>query len=254
MKQPLRIFSALTFTAVLCAAQGGAVSTPGSPAVPAQNNAQNPETGKVASEAGKAVSEKDVPMSEQTRPNSGSPASPAGLEEGPASGAPTASPGKPSIKPYVIGALDILDIRVWNNPNVGGVFDVRPDGMISMPLVGEINADGLTVVGLRDIVKERLSGFLNSPEVNIQVLRILSKRYFVFGGVNHPGEFPLTGEIRLLDAFANCSGFKDFANTKKIYVLRGDKKFMFNYKDVSHGKHMEQNIVVQNGDRVFVPE
>jgi polysaccharide export outer membrane protein len=99
-----------------------------------------------------------------------------------------------------------------------------------------------------------LKEFLNSPEVDVQVLKVNSKRYFVYGGVGRPGEYPLVEETTVMDALSIVSGFKDFANKKKIYVLRGTQKFNFNYNEVSKGKNLEQNIQLQSGDRIFVPE
>jgi polysaccharide export outer membrane protein len=157
-------------------------------------------------------------------------------------------------KPYIIGALDVLDIRIWNDTKLTGIYDVRPDGMISMPLVGEIKADGLSVEDLTKAVTARVAAFVNIPEVNIQVVRYNSKKIYIYGGVNHPGEVPLTGEMTVMDVLSNCGGFKDFANPKKIYVLRGAQKLKFNYKEVSQGKNLDQNITLQNGDRIFVPE
>jgi polysaccharide export outer membrane protein len=160
-----------------------------------------------------------------------------------------------SSKPYVIGALDVLSITVWNDPKLSGFFDVRPDGMISMPLIGEMKADGLSVNELTALVKKKLNAtVMEDPEVNVQVAKINSKKFYIYGGCTRQGEFPLTGSMTVMDAFANCGGFKDFASLKKIYILRGTKQLPFNYKDVSHGKHMEQNIQIQNGDRIFVPE
>ena len=147
----------------------------------------------------------------------------------------------------------MLDIRVWNDAKLSGFFDVRPDGMMSMPLIGEFRAEGDTVAELRETILKKLNALMNAPEVNVQVAKINSKRYFIFGEVARSGEFPLITEITVLDALSNCGGFREFANPKKIYVLRGSKKLDFNYKDVSHGKHMEQNIVLESGDRIFVP-
>jgi polysaccharide biosynthesis/export protein len=167
------------------------------------------------------------------------------------------APGK---KPYVIGPMDVLVVTVWNNANLSGPKDVGPDGMISMPLIGEVKADGLTQKQLQDAIAERLkeAKFLNTPEVNVQVARVNSKRYFVYGEVGRTGEFPLIQETTVMDALSNVGGFRDFANPKKIYIQRvlpsgESKKFNFNYKDVSQGKHLEQNIVLENGDRIFVP-
>lgn len=171
-------------------------------------------------------------------------------KSGSASAAPSATPED---HPYIVGPLDVLEIRVWNDPKLSGMYPVRPDGMISMPLIGEIKADGLSVPGLSDTVRQKLNSVMNDPEVNIQVAKINSKRIFVFGGVLKPGEIPLYENMTVLDALSNV-GFKDFANPKKITVMRGTHIFHFNYKEVSKGKHMEQNIYLQNGDRIFVPE
>ena len=160
----------------------------------------------------------------------------------------------PTKPPYVIGPLDVLIVKVWNNPNLSGPVDVRSDGMLSMPLIGEIKADGLTSRQLKDTLTERLKSILITPEVDVQIAKINSKRYFVYGGVLRAGEFPLREATTVMDALSNVGGFRDFANTKKIYVLRGAQKFAFNYKDVSKGKNMEQNIPLQNGDRIFIPE
>ncbi len=158
-------------------------------------------------------------------------------------------------KPYVIGALDVLDIKVWNAPNLSGFSDVGSDGMISMPLIGELRADGMTKEQLTQLIRDKLAAtyFTVPPEVTVQVARVNSKKYYVHGEVNRPGEFQLLGPTTVLDAFATTGGFHDFANTKKIYILRGGKKLKFNYKEVSQGKKMEQNILIENGDHIFVP-
>jgi polysaccharide export outer membrane protein len=158
-------------------------------------------------------------------------------------------------KPYVIGPLDVLQIKVWNNPNLSGTVAVDSDGLISMSLIGEIKADGLTQRQLKDKIGERLRDFFNNnPDVDVTVLKVNSKRYFVYGGVGRGGEFPLVEETTVMDALANTAGFKDFANKKKIYIMRGTQRFNFNYLDVSKGKQLEENIVLQNGDRIYVPE
>ncbi len=173
-------------------------------------------------------------------------------------GAPPPPPPPPSTTAaYVIGALDVLEIKVWNDTRLSGIFDVRPDGMITMNLIGEMKADGLTVPELTQVVKRKLAESVmndDDPPVNIQVARINSKRYSILGGCLRSGEFPLVGNVSVLDALVNCGGFKEFANTKKIYVLRGTVKYPFNYKDAINGRRLEQNIYLQNGDRIIVPE
>ena len=157
-------------------------------------------------------------------------------------------------RPYIIGPLDVLEIRVWNDQKLSGMQDVATDGTISMQLVGILNANGLTVAELTVALKEKLSAVIIEPEVSVQVVRINSKKYSIHGGCARQGEFPLIGEVTILDAFANCGGFKDFANLKGIYVLRGSQRIKFNYRDVIRGKHMEQNIQLENGDRIVIPE
>lgn len=161
-----------------------------------------------------------------------------------------------SQKRYVIGPLDVLFIKVWNQPQLTGAVDVRPDGILSMSLIGELKADGLTAAQLKDAIQARLSDFLNNPEVDVQVAKVNSKRYFVYGGVGRPGEFPLIETTTLMDALSQVGGFKDFAKPNKITVQRGTQTFHFNYKDFIKGKNLDKNanIELQNGDRIFVPE
>jgi polysaccharide export outer membrane protein len=157
-------------------------------------------------------------------------------------------------KPYVIGALDVLQITVWNDPKLSAIYDVGPDGLVSMQLIGQFKADGLTQAQLIALIREKLAATaINDPEVNVQVLKMNSKKYYIYGGCARNGEFPLVGSMTFMDAFANCGGFKEFSNAKKIYILRGEQKIPFNYVDVSHGRHMEQNRRIRNGDRIFVP-
>jgi polysaccharide export outer membrane protein len=188
----------------------------------------------------------------QRPPEAAATRSPAPTPATDAAGTPTGADVKAK-KSYVIGPLDILDIRVWNDQKLSGIFDVRPDGVISMNLIGEIRADGLTVPELTKAIVAKLGDIMNSPEVNVQVARVNSKRYFIFGEVARGGEFPLVADTTVLEALSNTGGFREFANPKKIYVLRGTTKLKFNYKEVSQGKHMEQNLVLENGDKIFVP-
>lgn len=156
-------------------------------------------------------------------------------------------------KVYTIGPEDSLYVRVWHEPDLSGTLDVRPDGYISMQLIGEMKVDGMSLSELSAAITKRLQDFIKNPEVNVQLLRVNSKKYTIQGEVNRPGSYPLTGPVTILEALVNASGFRDFANTKKIYLLRGSQRFNFNYKQVSKGKNLEQNIQVQNGDQIFVP-
>jgi polysaccharide export outer membrane protein len=174
----------------------------------------------------------------------------ASATKAPANSSRAASGGKL----YLIGPLDVLYVRVWDNLNLTGPVDVRPDGMISMQLIGEMKADGLTAEQLKETITQRLTDYINNPVVDVQVAKINSKKFFIYGGVMRAGPFPLVGRTTVMDALASAGGFKDFANTKKIEVHRGSQKFLFNFKDVSKGKNLEQDIELENGDRIIVPE
>ena len=159
---------------------------------------------------------------------------------------------------YVIGVGDILSVNVWNEPDVTGKVPVRPDGMITMPLIGEIQASGVTPDKLQATIAQKLSEFVKQPSVTVVVEEMKSRGYNVMGEVQHPGLFTLDKPTRVLDALAQAGGFGDFAKTGKVYVLRRNpngstQKFPFNYKRVSQGRDIETNIELQPGDTVIVP-
>jgi polysaccharide biosynthesis/export protein len=239
----LKIVLALVCCAALCCAQADAPSAPatvqpGPAPASAPESSQNPAGQSAAGPASKTPGDQPPPSGKAEAP-------------GRVAGAKPAT-GR---KAYVIGALDVLTIKVWNNPNLSGLFSVDSDGMISMPLIGEIKADGLTTKQLKEKLVERLRDFFNNnPDVDVTVTKVNSKRFFVYGGVGRPGEYPLVQETTVMDALSSVGGFAPFGNRKKIYILRGTQKFNFNYNEVSQGKHMEQNIAIENGDRIFVPE
>ena len=153
---------------------------------------------------------------------------------------------------YVIGPEDVLFIKTWREPDFTLPAVVRPDGKITMPLIGELEAGTLTPQQLSTSIKEHLSKYMTNPDVNVFVQEVRSKKYYIDGEVNRPGPYPLITPIRVFEALSNGSGFRDFANQKDIRILRGDKIFHFNYKDVTRGKHLEQNIYVENGDHIIV--
>ncbi len=159
---------------------------------------------------------------------------------------------------YVIGIGDGLDINVWKEGELSKTVGVRPDGMITLPLMGEIKAVGLTPTQLQEQITAALSKELSDPQVTVIVVGVNSLSYNVMGNVAKPGYYPLTHTITILDAIALCGGFRDFAKEKKIYILRTDpngkqEKIYFNYKDVIKGRNMAQNILLQPRDTVVVP-
>jgi len=155
--------------------------------------------------------------------------------------------------PYEIGPEDILYLNVLHQPDVSQQLVVRPDGFVSVRFAGEIKANGLTTQQLADVVTEKLTQYFNHPEVNIQVLRINSKKYYVSGEVRKPGAYALSTPKTVLEALIEAGGTADFAKKKAIYILRGQQKIPFNLNDVTKGKHLEQNIKLVNGDVIMVP-
>ncbi|MGA2185242.1 MAG: polysaccharide biosynthesis/export family protein [Bryobacteraceae bacterium] len=154
---------------------------------------------------------------------------------------------------YLIGAEDVIYVLVWREPDLTGDKVVRPDGKISLPLVGEVQAAGLTPDQLGKDITAALTKLINSPEVTVSLLAVNSKRYYIDGEVNKPGEYKLVTPTTILEALSEAGGFREFAKTRKIRVLRGTDTLKFNYKEVSHGKKMEQNILLQSGDHIIVP-
>lgn len=156
-------------------------------------------------------------------------------------------------KTYVIGAEDGLFIQVWRENDFTRAVMVRPDGKITMPLIGEIQASGLTPDQLGASLDQALSKYLNHPQSSVTVTGVNSHKYYITGEVNRPGSYPLAVPTRMLEALSNAGGFRDFANRKKIVILRKGKRLNFNYKEVIKGKNQEDNIYLENGDYVIVP-
>jgi polysaccharide biosynthesis/export protein len=154
---------------------------------------------------------------------------------------------------YSIGPEDVLFVKVWREPDFTFPVAVRPDGKITVPLVGDVEAAGQTPIELTRHLADLLAKYLNHPDVNVFVTEVRSKKYYIDGEVNRPGSFPLVTPTTVLEALSHAGGFKDFANTKKIRVLRDGKVYYFNFKDVTNGKHLDENIAVENGDHIIVP-
>lgn len=165
---------------------------------------------------------------------------------------------KPHDAAYVIGSSDVLAITVWKEPEISRSIPVRPDGKISLPLVGELQAAGRTPLQLEQDISGKLKAYITNPDVNVMVQQINSEKYNVLGRVAKPGSYLLANTTTVLDAIATAGGFQDFAKQKGIYILRstpggGQTRLAFNYKDVIKGKHPEQNMKLQPGDTVVVP-
>lgn len=176
-----------------------------------------------------------------------------------ASGAGGTQPPKPSAevdaKSYVIGSDDELSIIVFENTGFNVPLEtVRPDGKITMPLIGELQAAGKTPEQLRDEIRDVLNkNYMNQPpHVSVIVVRVLSKNYYINGEVNKPGKYTLTVPTTVMQALVNAGGFRDFANKKNIKIQRGDQFFRFNYNEVAKGKNLKQNIYLQPDDQIYV--
>lgn len=154
---------------------------------------------------------------------------------------------------YKVGPADILMIKVWNEEKFTGPVVVHQDGKITLPLVGDLDAGGFTPHEIEATITKALSKELRKPIVTVTVQAVESKKYYLVGEVNHPGEFLLDRPTTILEAISKSGGLQDFANKKRIYILRGDKKIPFNYKEVINGKNMGQNIPLEPGDQVVVP-
>jgi polysaccharide biosynthesis/export protein len=158
---------------------------------------------------------------------------------------------------YKIGPQDVLRIDVWKEPDITRVAPVRPDGRISLPLLNDVQAAGLTPSQLAATLTEGLKKFITNPQVTVSVSEINSRRVYVTGEVTKPGAFPLLPNMTVLQALSSSGGFSQFAKIKGIYVLRVEDgkqvKHPFNYKDVVSGKKPELNILLQPGDVIVVP-
>src|SRR5260221_14794985 len=157
---------------------------------------------------------------------------------------------------YVIGPEDVLHIAVWKENDLTATLPVRPDGKISLPLLNDVQAAGLTPMQLADSLTEKLKKYVASPRVTVVVSSINSKRIFMVGEVGHAGPLPMLPNMTVLQALSSA-GMTQFANTKKIYVMRvqngKQEKLPVNYRKLVKGEQMEQNYLLQPGDTIVVP-
>lgn len=156
---------------------------------------------------------------------------------------------------YVIGADDVIDVNVWNEAQVSRSVPVRPDGKISLPLLNDVQAAGLTPTQLGAKITEGLKKFITEPQVTVIVTAVNSRRYYVTGEVQRAGTYPLLPEMTALQALASAGGFTVFANRSKIYILRTEngkqQRIAFNYDKVVQGK--SQDVPLKAGDTIVIP-
>ncbi|MGH9467281.1 MAG: polysaccharide biosynthesis/export family protein [Terriglobales bacterium] len=183
------------------------------------------------------------------------------LGGGPA--APAASSGTrplavPGDTQYIIGPGDVLSIDVWKEKEISQTLPVRPDGVITLPLVGTLRASGSTPGQLQRQIADKLSAFLSHPVVTVIVLKVVSKTFQVLGNVLRPGSYPLLRPTRILEALAQAGGFTPFADPGHITVLHwlpnGQQvRYRFDYSAVIHGKKLAEDRLLRSGDSVIVP-
>ena len=173
---------------------------------------------------------------------------------------PASVPRQPASVPrqYVLGPHDLLAINVWREPQVSRDVPVRPDGKISIPLAGEIQAAGLTPLELEAKITEALQPYIATPEVTVIVEKVNPPKFNILGEVQRPGSYEMAGGMSVLDALAVAGGFREFAKVKEIYVLRrvadgSPERLLFNYKQVKRGRNFDQNVELKPGDTIVIP-
>lgn len=163
----------------------------------------------------------------------------------------------PKITSYVIGPGDLLKISVWKEEGMEQQVLVKPDGGITFPLAGDINAGGMTTIELTQELVKKLKRYIPNPNVTVSVLQAVSNKVFVIGKVNRPGEFNATGYMDVLQALTMAGGLTPYADSDDIKIIRrtkeGDKVMDFDYDDVASGERLDMNIILQAGDTVVVP-
>ena len=183
----------------------------------------------------------------------------AAVAEKPKTSSEAAKSASPAVKEseYRIGPQDVVHIDVWKEPDVSRSVPVRPDGKITMPLLNDVQAAGLTAMELAASIRDGLSKFMTDPQVTVTVSETTSRRIYVTGEVGHQGAQPLLPNMTVLQAISAAGGLNQFAREKKIYVIRVvDGKqvtYPFDYKGSLSGKRTETNILLQAGDMIVVP-
>lgn len=163
----------------------------------------------------------------------------------------------PDASDYILGEEDLIEVLVWKNAELSKTVFIRPDGKISLPLVGDVQAAGLTPDELKGSIKALLRRFKKTPEVSVIVREINSFSVFLVGEIVRPGKIQLRSQTTLLQAITLAGGFTEFANRKRIVLLRKEKgqnhRIKVNYNDILSGKNPEGDIILNRGDTILVP-
>jgi polysaccharide export outer membrane protein len=181
-------------------------------------------------------------------------------EKDKAANAPAETPAvKPTVDDpnYVIGPEDEVTVTVWREPDISRTVPVRPDGKISLPLLNDVQASGLTPMQLTNEITSRLTKFISAPQVTVIVTKVTAQRIFVMGEVGRAGAYPLVPSMTALEALSIAGGLTPFAKQSKIYILRMENgkqlRLPLNYKDVLSGRRPEQNVFLKSVDTIVVP-
>lgn len=197
-----------------------------------------------------------VPHGQGRAPSPSPPAPAATPARTPAPAVPAAA-GVAAPPDYLIGADDVLSIVYWKDKDMSTDVTVRPDGRISLPLLDDVQAAGLTTMQLRDRLMEASQRYIEDPNVTVVVHQINSRKVFITGEVAKAGPYPLGGPMSVLQLITSAGGLRDYADAKHIIILRTENgrpvSYRFNYKDVASGKNLRQNIELKPGDSVIVP-
>lgn len=158
---------------------------------------------------------------------------------------------------YTIGIGDVLQVFVWNEADLTMPVLVRLDGFISMPLIGDIKAAGVSPVALAATLRKEIARFVADPTVSVILQESRSKQYYVLGQISKPGEYPLDYPITILQALAKAGGLLEWADKKEIKIVRrtaaGEKIIPFNYNKMLEGEDLEQNVLIETGDTLIIP-
>jgi polysaccharide export outer membrane protein len=219
----------------------------------------------IATALGWDAAAQNPPAPAASAPASAAPtAPPATAPAAPAPSAPSTLDAKGATLPadYVIGPSDVLSVRYWREDAMSApAVTVRPDGMISLPLVNDVQAAGLTPEALRQRIAEAAARYVESPVVSVIVTEIKSRKVFITGMVGKAGEYPLVGPTTVLQLIAIAGGLQEFADAENISVIRNTEKdargqprsFRVNYKDLTKRRNLAQNIELKPGDTIVVP-
>ena len=159
---------------------------------------------------------------------------------------------------YIIGPSDVLGINVWKSPELTETVPVRPDGRITLPLIGELEVSGLTAMNVQLLVTQRLQEYVSKPQVTVIVQKVGSRTYIIVGKIAHPGSFELGKPTTVLEAIAIAGGFLDFAKVNKVYILTHTDdgtqiRLPFDYKKVITQRAPDENVYLKSGDTIVVP-